>query len=75
MIYHVFRYGHWQNSDDSLLTVEEIQPIADQLQLELHGQIDFRYSHDEIERACGGEMAMEVWRKVLARRERIRTEK
>lgn len=30
-----------------------------------------RYSHDEIEAACGGEVAMEVRRKVLLRRYRI----
>lgn len=32
---------------------------------------DWRYGHGEIEAACGGEMAQEVRKAVMARRERI----
>jgi hypothetical protein len=34
----------------------------------------YRYSHDEIEIACGGEVALDVRKKVLQRRGRILTE-
>lgn len=34
----------------------------------------FRYSHDEIEAACGGEIALMVREKVMARRDRILAE-
>jgi len=35
--------------------------------------LDFRYAHDEIEYACGGEVAMAVRAKVMARRAKIVT--
>lgn len=71
----LFKDNHWQNSDSSPMTIEQLQSIADGLELQLQGQMDFRYSHDEIERACGGGMALEVRRKVLERRRRIRAAK
>lgn len=72
MKYQVFKDGRWQNPDGSPLTIEQLQSIADGLALELSGQSDFRYSHDEIEAACGGAEAMEIRRRVLERRLRIR---
>jgi hypothetical protein len=33
--------------------------------------VDWRYSHDEIEAACGGEVALDVRARVMARRAAI----
>lgn len=70
----IFKDNHWQNSDGSLMTVAQLQEIADGLQKDAEGQSGFHYSHDEIERSCGGVVAMNVRRKVLARRQRIAEE-
>lgn len=46
---------------------------ADEIERLRAAMLDFRYSHDEIEYACGGEVAMSVREKVMARRARIVT--
>jgi hypothetical protein len=67
----IFRDGRWQNLDASDPTYSELKEISANLYAELKLESDRRYSHCEIEAACGGETALAVRQKVMARRKSI----
>lgn len=48
-----------------------LRVYEDEHQSFLNSLTDFRYSHDEIEAACGGELALRVRDEVMKRRESI----
>lgn len=70
----IFREGRWQRLSGDELTYEELHELAVILAKECEELDEWRYSHDEIELACGGKIALEIRARVQKRRSAITNE-
>lgn len=71
----IYRNERWTNLDGSAPTYEELMELCVSHMRDFEKELEWRYSHCEIEATCGGELALEVREKVMLRRSKIRQEK